>query len=78
MTIEGYLEEFLAEGDDEVDFFGEGKDGTSLCMGRECGDGCLLNTAVVKVSAGAIEGEGVASMAFAVPVKKVRGIHLAV
>ena len=36
--FEGYLE-FLAESDDEVDFFGEGKDSTGLCVGRGCSDG---------------------------------------
>ena len=33
---------------------------------------------VVKGSAGAIEGEGVSGVAFAIPVEYVRGVHLAV
>ena len=47
-------------------------------MGGGFSDGRLLNTAVVKGSAGTVEREGVAGVAFAVRVKKVRGVHLAV
>ena len=47
--------EFLAEGDDEVEFFGQDENSASFGVGGGCSDSCLFNAAVVECARGAVE-----------------------
>jgi len=46
--------EFMQKGDEEVEFFCEGEDCAGLCIGGGCGDGGLLDSAIVEGSGGSV------------------------